>query len=306
MMRAIAGLKKKLGRGQAEQDDARLHLGHSTAPSAEGHGQAHDDESNWLVSYADMMTLLCGFFIMLFSMAKLDDPKFEKVKQAVAEHFGGEYRSPTRDLSKWVTQLLQDTPLKGEADVEIIEGGVAIAFKSQIFFETLSAEITAAGRSVLQELATALAERQKIEKRAYRFVIEGHTDARPVVGGSFATNWELSSARASRVVRVFIDSGHDPRRMAALGYADTRPVQEARRVDGSWDERALAENRRVVIRVIHDPEEDRTPAAVGLQGEASVQQTPEQILAAELAIARRSALRIREAFQSQQAAPAEQ
>jgi len=128
MIRAILGLKKKLAEAEEHYED-RPHL------RSEGEGHLpENDESNWLVSYADMMTLLCGFFIMLFSLSKIDEPKFEKVKAALAEHFGGEYKSPNQELSKWVTQILQDTPLKGEADVEESEGGVAIIFKSQVFF----------------------------------------------------------------------------------------------------------------------------------------------------------------------------
>lgn len=83
MIRAILDLKKKLGLHVDEQFEGRPH-----SSSDGGHAVAENDESNWLVSYADMMTLLCGFFIMLFSMATLDEPKFEKVREALAEQFG--------------------------------------------------------------------------------------------------------------------------------------------------------------------------------------------------------------------------
>src|SRR3954451_8619962 len=110
-------LKKKLA---DEQQDY---------PRPEGtHPAAHDDESNWLVSYADMMTLLCGFFIMLFSMAKLDEPQFEKVKEGVAKAFGGDYKSPNKDLAKSVTQILVEAGLEKEAVVRVDPAGVAIAF----------------------------------------------------------------------------------------------------------------------------------------------------------------------------------
>src|SRR3954468_1912099 len=76
------------------------------------HEAAHapaDDESNWLVSYADMMTLLCGFFIMMFSMAKLDEPKFEGVRQEVAKAFGGKYIPPsTNELSKITDTVIKE------------------------------------------------------------------------------------------------------------------------------------------------------------------------------------------------------
>ena len=72
------------------------------------HASGGHDESNWLVSYADMMTLLCGFFIMLFSISKLDAPQYESVKQAVATQFGGTYEAPHQELAKFVTQIVQE------------------------------------------------------------------------------------------------------------------------------------------------------------------------------------------------------
>ncbi len=298
MIRAIIGLKKKLGSNESEHDEGRPH---SSVDG--GHPSAENDESNWLVSYADMMTLLCGFFIMLFSMATLDEPKFEKVRESLAEQFGGEFHSPSKDLAKWVTQILQETPLKGEADVEQAEGGVAIVFRSQVFFETLSAEVSASGRRVLEELASALREREKFEKKQFRFVIEGHTDARPVLGGGFPTNWELSSARAARVVRVFIDRGFDPARMAAIGYADTRPVAPSRTDQGAWNEASLSQNRRVVVRIFHEKQAQKPTqlAQVGDESEgarAPAATPPEKRVLEELEMARRSAERIRNALSS--------
>jgi chemotaxis protein MotB len=248
MIRSVLGPRKKPG-----EDDS--HQGfRAPASESDGESRSHDDESNWLVSYADMMTLLCGFFIMLFSMTKMDEPQFERIKQTLAEQFGGEYHSPNADLAKWVTQILQDTPLKGEADVETSAAGVAIVFRSAVFFDTLSAELTERGSTILEQLVGSLQERQKFEKKAFRFVVEGHTDSRPLLSGPFATNWELSAARAARVVRVFVDKGFSPQSMAALGYSDTRPAETSKLPDGRWDEPALAKNRRVVIRVFHDAE----------------------------------------------------
>lgn len=176
-------------------------------------------------------------------------------------------------------------------------------FRSQVFFETLSAEISPSGKRVLEELAIVLREREKFEKRDFRFVIEGHTDARPVLGGGFPTNWELSSARAARVVRVFIDRGFEPSRMAAIGYADTRPVAPSRTSQGAWDEAALGQNRRVVVRIFHE-KQDQKPTQLAQVGDeartpaAIASETPGRQVMDELELARRSAERIREALQS--------
>src|SRR5687767_5655216 len=93
---------------------------------------AAEEGEGWLVSYADMMTLLCGFFIMMFSMAKMDEPQYERIKEALAKQFGGEYVQPTQELSKTITQVLEEAGLETETTVKTDPGGVSIAFKSTL------------------------------------------------------------------------------------------------------------------------------------------------------------------------------
>jgi chemotaxis protein MotB len=219
---------------------------------------ANHDESNWLVSYADMMTLLCGFFIMLFSMAKLDEPQYERVKEAVAKQFGGDYKSPTKELAKFVSQVLQEAGLEKETVVRSDPSGVSIVFQSTVFFDTLSADVRPQGSAVLDKLIQAIGERQKMELKQYKIVVEGHTDSRPIVGGTFPSNWELSGARAARVVRMFLDKGFAPNHLTAIGYGDTYPQFPVRTPSGAWDDEALAKNRRVVLRIL-EPRVDSIP-----------------------------------------------
>lgn len=209
-----------------------------------------DDESNWLISYADMMTLLCGFFIMLFSMARLDEAKYESIKAAIAKEFKGAYEPPSSsETAKFVSQIIEEVGIKKDTLIESDPKGVTIIFQSTVFFDTLSAEVGPEGKKILDRLIDSLSERQKREKKEYQIVIEGHTDSRPIVGGVFPSNWELSGARAARVVRFFIEKGFNPRRMTATGYAETRPLSEAKHPDGTWDEDALSKNRRVVLHI---------------------------------------------------------
>ncbi|MBY0471165.1 OmpA family protein [bacterium] len=217
------------------------------------------DESNWLVSYADMMTLLCGFFIMMFSMAKLDEPQYERVKESVAKTFGGEYKSPTNELAKFVTNVLQEAGIEKEVSVRSGPGGVAMIFQSTVLFDTLSADVKPQGQIILNKLIESLATRQHAEQKNYKVVVEGHTDNRPIVGGTFPSNWELSGGRASRVVRMFLDKGFNPALLTSIGYADTRPAEKKTQLpNGLWDEAALAKNRRVVVRVL-EPKMDSIP-----------------------------------------------
>jgi chemotaxis protein MotB len=205
-----------------------------------------------------MMTLLCGFFIMMFSMAKMDEPQYEKVKEAVAKHFGGDYKSASQEMAKFISQVLHEAGVESDASVKSDPSGVSIVFKSTMFFESLSSDIRTEGKAILNKLIEAVASRQDMELKKYRIVVEGHTDGRPIVSGEFATNWELSGARAARVVRMFLDRGFLPDRLAALGYADTHPAFPERRPSGELDDQSMAKNRRVVIRIL-EPKVDAIP-----------------------------------------------
>lgn len=227
-------------------------------PPENKHGGGGHDESNWLVSYADMMTLLCGFFIMLFSMAKMDVPQYDSFKQAMSKQFGGEYISPTKELGQFAADVVHELGLDRVATVKADALGVSIAFESTVFFETLSADINPSGKQILDTLIEKLKQKEASQKKDYKIVVEGHTDSRPIVGGVYPSNWELSGARAARVVRIFLGHNYSPLNLTAIGYADTHPQVSARTSTGSWDENALAKNRRVVLRIL-DPSVESIP-----------------------------------------------
>ncbi len=212
--------------------------------------RAADDDSNWLVSYADMMTLLCGFFIMLFSMAKLDEAKYDSFKAEVSKHFGGRYESPPKELARYLEQFTRNLDVAQGVEIKADALGVSISFESTVFFETLSAEITEQGRKVLETFINGISDEQKLKSKLYRIVIEGHTDGRPVTAGLYPSNWELSSARSARVARLFIEKGYRPQNLVAVGYADTHPKVVERSPSGTWSGDALKANRRVVLRIL--------------------------------------------------------
>ncbi len=221
-------------------------------------GHEEHSDSNWIISYADMMTLLCIFFIMLFSMSKVNTPEFESMKKEMAEHFGTKYEAPTQDLGKFVNNVLIETGVAKDATMTSDGMSVSVAFHSTLFFDSMSAEISPAGKEIIEKVATRLFEHQTTNGKKYKIVIEGHTDSQPIVGGPFPTNWELSSGRATRVVRLFLDKKFDAQNLLAIGYADTQPVAEGKNPDGTWNNENLAKNRRVVLRVLL-PEVDNIP-----------------------------------------------
>lgn len=223
------------------------------APSAPAH-----DESNWLVSYADMMTLLCGFFIMLFSMAKLEEPKYDSFKAAIAKQFGGEYTSSSQQMAMFATQMLQEMALEQNTIVKSDSSGISLVFESTVFFESSSAELSLQGKKILTGVISRIVDREKNNSKKYKIVVEGHTDGRPIIGGYYPSNWELSAARATRVLRMFLDYGFSSDHVTAIGYADTHPQVPARLPNGRWNEAALTKNRRVVLRIL-EPSTDSIP-----------------------------------------------
>lgn len=106
-----------------------------------------------------------------------------------------------------------------------------------ILFATGCAELTRPGRDLLLRLAPALAATRGA------IVVEGHTDSTAVTGGRYPSNWELSGARASGVVRRLIELGVEPQRLSAVGHADTRPMAPG------TDPVSLARNRRVTLSI---------------------------------------------------------
>jgi chemotaxis protein MotB len=228
-----------------------------TLEEEDRYSQSHD-ESNWLVSYADMMTLLCGFFILLFSMSKIDESKYEQLKEQLAKDFDVEYVSSPKDLAKSFSQKIQELGVEKSTSVRADALGVAITFESAAFFETLSAEVSPKGKDILNQVISSVIKSQKEKSKTYQIIIEGHTDSRPVLGGIYPSNWELSGARAARVVRLFLDHGFKTEHLIAIGYADTYPVAESKTPDGKWDDLGLAKNRRVVVRIL-EPGVDAIP-----------------------------------------------
>src|SRR5262249_44262168 len=151
-------------------------------------------------------------------------------------------------LAKTITQLVQEMGIEKETVIKSDVGGVSIAFQSTVFFDTLSADVRPQGKAVLERLIGGVSRRQqKTDAKEYGIIVEGNTDGRPITSGTFPSNWELSGARASRVVRMFLEKGFFPEKLTAIAYADTRPVEPSRTPAGEWNEAALTKNRRVVV-----------------------------------------------------------
>ncbi len=200
---------------------------------------AHADD--WLMTYADMITLLLCFFAVFLSVSV---PK----------------RSPEAVLSKPVVMqtfgapdyIEENTPLKAKPHIvvptaeQIGNRITSLQMSSSAFFDAGSATLTESGKKILDNEATLLKDPKY---REYEITVEGHTDDMPVNSSAFPSNWELSSARASAVVHFFLDHGIEPFKLRAAGYADTFPRVPNRDAHGNPIPENQAKNRRVVIKL---------------------------------------------------------
>lgn len=210
--------------------------------------QHEEGEANWLVSYADMMTLLVGFFVLLLSFSKIDANKYEQIKRETIKTFGGEYKVPFEKLSGKVKEIVEKEKLSDQVLFHETDDGLEVTFRGALFFDSGSTLLKEQAQKLLNQLIPTLSAQAK----EYGILVEGHTDNRPVSGGIYPTNWELSSVRACTVLRMFEAQGFDASRLRAQGWGDKRPVVPNEDEHGNQLPANQAQNRRVVIRILRN------------------------------------------------------
>jgi chemotaxis protein MotB len=216
-------------------------------PFISPHSGHEEGEGNWLVSYADMMTLLVGFFVILLSFSSVDQEKLEGVREAITKEFGGTYKAPFEQLAKNLEAALKNLGVGNQFVITHNPDGVEISFLGTVFFETGSAELRDEGHALIGKLLPTLHQ----EAAGFNIVIEGHTDDAPMAAGKLIrSNWELSSLRACRVLDSFAQAGFAVDKLQPIGYADTRPVLPNRDAAGVAIAANQSQNRRVVVKVL--------------------------------------------------------
>ncbi len=209
----------------------------------DAHAPHEEGGEGWLVSYADMMTLLVGFFVILQSFSSISPQKFEKVKQEASKVFGGEYQKPYKDLVDKLNADIKKLGISNQLILRDSDAGVEISFRGTLFFDSGSDAMNEEGIKILQILAPTI----KSQAQLYQIKIEGHTDDSPISTAKFRNNWELSSLRACQVLEFFEQNGFSPKQLTAIGYGDTFPVVPNRDAQGNPIPENQNQNRRVVI-----------------------------------------------------------
>ena len=199
-------------------------------------------EESWLLSYADLITNLMLFFVVLLSAANISKSKM----QAIAKNISGA-GSPAslESIQGEIDQQIAKMHLGDVVQSRLSGEGLEVSLNSGLVFDSGKANI----RPDLERVLASMLEVLSPYSSKYNFAVEGHTDSQPVLpGGPFASNWELSSARAIELRERLESIGIDRGRIRVEGYADTKPLPEDEVRDLSPAERA-ARHRRVVVRI---------------------------------------------------------
>jgi len=248
--------------------------------------EEHENHERWLVSYADFITLLFAFFVVMYSISSVNEGKYKVLSDALVGVFNDQDRSlkpiPIGDERPRTTQPV--TPLNTESDEPDAAVSESDAFKTitddvrtafgdliatnqltvrgnelWIEIELKSGLLFGSGDAIPSDRAFDIVEKVAgiLKPFANPVHVEGFTDNQPIRTAQYPTNWELSSARASSIVRMLAMDGVDPSRLAAVGYGEYQPVASNDDADGR------SRNRRVVLVISRNLEVRRSLTGSG-------------------------------------------
>ncbi|MEQ9278497.1 MAG: OmpA family protein [Balneola sp.] len=210
----------------------------------------HTEDQEWLLTYSDMITLLLAFFAVLIAVSYVDLNLWEQMKQGLRSEINKQenVQTPLAEVKKDLDEKLTDEREAELVDITLDREGIKLFFNSSSFYNSGEANLLPTGQQIIDKVTQAMND---LGYYKFKVDVEGHTDNVPINTPVYPSNWELSVARASGVVKYFIQEGIEPERIKASGYADTKPIVP--HVDETGvdivENRAL--NRRIVIRIYY-------------------------------------------------------
>lgn len=211
--------------------------------------EATEVSEDWLVTYADAITLLLAFFVMIITFKDYDAGEREAAMAAIKENLGQQENvaTPMFSLMNNLNSILDGAQIQQDQyEVGFDQDGVVLEFSSKAFFASGRASLLPEAKAIL---GGVVEEMEEPTYEGYFIDVEGHTDDVPINSARFPSNWELSAARASSVVRYFIELGIKPTRLKAAGYADTKPKVPNKDMFDEGIPENRAQNRRVGLRL---------------------------------------------------------
>lgn len=200
----------------------------------------------WMATFSDTVTLLLTFFILLYSFSSVDAQKFKQIASAFQSVLSGqgsnqmfdmdlkEGSAPVTgetpkpepangndagDIYSKVKEFIEKNNLQASVEIKEDSRGVIIQLRDNILFESGKADIKDDSKPILEKINSLIAAFPN------NIIVEGHTDNVPINNERYATNWELSTARATAVLRYFVETkGQAPTKFTAAGYGEYKPV----------------------------------------------------------------------------------
>jgi chemotaxis protein MotB len=217
---------------------------------------------DWLTTYADAITLLMAFFVLMFSISEIKQEKFLEFTSSIdaalgdraalgmptPEHVDADKKEPTpyQGMADNMEGRLHELMQRGEVTMAQTRKGVYMDVHTDNFYEaggfTIRPEMRYVLDSIISELRPRFLEDYKVE-------IIGHTDDTPINSAPIDSNWDLSAIRSAHIARYMVEQGIEPRRIKATGMADADPLVPNRNADGTPNLKNRAENRRVQIKI---------------------------------------------------------
>lgn len=182
---------------------------------------------DYMPTFADMVTLLMAFFVLLYAMSDPDPGKFEDFSEAMHEELSGEeVQSEFESLEESLQEIIEDQDISESVEVELRPDGIEIKMEGSSLFNACSAEVKSNMESVISNISNAITELlNNSNYKNYIIEVKGHTDNQPpTTCRNFDTNWELSAYRATGVVEQLITSGIEKEKIIAIAMADSKPL----------------------------------------------------------------------------------
>ncbi len=201
--------------------------------------RAKGHEESWLLSYADLITNLLLFFVVLLSAAQLNKSRMQQIVKSIS---GAEQPASLESIRKEIDAQIAKKELQQLVQTTLTAEGLELSLNSGLVFDSGKAVI----RSEFDKTVTSMLQVLVPYSTKYNFAVEGHTDPTPMLSGG--SNWDLSSGRAIVVRQRLEDIGIVRTRIRVEGYADTKPLPEEQ-LKGLSPEERLARHRRVVVRI---------------------------------------------------------
>lgn len=198
------------------------------------------DANRWMISYADFLTLLFAFFVVMYALSNINVKKYRAFADSAQAAFSkSDVNKPTKlsgEFNRTVAEVkTKDMIINTNPNIMPNAERLDMSIESTSFFPMGSATLTEDAKKVLTSLAL------KLKDKPVMVTVEGHTDNKPIINSNFKSNWELSATRAAAVTHFLSQAGFNSQRLSAVGYGEEFPI-----ADNSSEEGRL-KNRRVVI-----------------------------------------------------------